>query len=396
MVLKTSIFSSGLIALLLTSTTATLAQDNSYNKWSIEGRFGVHRAFSPYAAGYSTRTIDLFSAGLATRYMANDKFGIMAEAGVEQFKNKPGTTEFTTHYFRGSLQGVANLGNVLEFHEWTNSIRLLIHGGFGYSIMAGEGKGKPYDEMIHATLGLTPIFRIGQRASINLDLSMTSNLLQNKTYDFTASAVQSGFEGMFVTGSVGVSVYLGKHQVHADWYRPVSPLQQQIDSLKQAVNSLNEKVNNVDGRVTQIETDLQDSDSDGVADKFDLEPNSAPGAKVDTKGRQVKEPVLGNQTLDGYHDLFFTVQLGVYSHEVPSEVMKNITPLDTKTMPDGKIRYFSGIYHSQEEAAVKLEEAKKAGISDAFITAYYKGSRITLVEARTFLQELGPGILQKR
>lgn len=167
--------------------------------------------------------------------------------------------------------------------------------------------------------------------------------------------------------------------------------------MKNAMQEQQEKINALETRVTQVETDLLDSDSDGVADKFDLEPNTKPNAKVDTKGREVKEVAfVGNQSLDTLKGLFYTVQLGVYSQEVPSEVMKNISPLDTKTMPDGKIRYFSGAYASQEEAAVKLAEAKKAGISDAFITAYFRGSRITLVEAKTFLQELGPGILQKR
>ena len=226
-------------------------------------------------------------------------------------------------------------------------------------------------------------------------MTLMTNFSQSRTFDFTAPAPASG-HGYVLSAGVGISIYLGNNAQHADWHRPIDPMKKTVDSLRTEMNKYQDKINTLETRITQVENDLLDSDSDGVADKFDLEPNSRPNAKVDAKGREVKEVILGTQTLDSLQGMFFTVQLGVYSHEVPSEVMKNITPLDTKTMPDGKIRYFSGVYQSQEDAAVKLEEAKKAGISDAFLTAYFRGSRITLVEAKTFLQELGPGILQKR
>lgn len=393
MVLKKTILRSGFIALLF-SASSVLAQQEKYNKWSIEANFGVNRPFSPYAPGYNTPAIGFFHAGLGTRYMANNKFGMQLGLGLDQISNKKGSTAFTSSYYRASLEGFMNLGNVLGFDEWSDHTSLLFHAGLGYSMLTGKGGG--IDDMGHVIVGVAPQFKLNERLSINLDLSLTNNILQSRTFDFTGAASHAGFEGQILTGTVGLSIYLGKNAKHADWYHPVNPFQKELDSLKQVMNTFQEKVNSLEGRVTQVETDLQDSDSDGVADKFDLEPNSAPNAKVDTKGRQTKEVTLGNLSLDTLHGLFFTVQLGVYSHEVPSDVMKNISPLDTKTMPDGKIRYFSGVYPSQEDAAVKLEEAKKAGINDAFITAYYRGYRITLVEARTFLQELGPEILQKR
>ncbi len=393
MTLKKNILKSGLFALIL-SSTSVFAQQNDFNKWSVEGQFGVTRALYAYNSGYRMPVLGLFHAGIGTRYMTNNLFGLQVDFSYDQFKNEKESLEFTSHYGRGSVQAVFNVGNLMEFNNWTQRFGLLVHAGAGYSFMVAKG-GNGVDNMGNVIVGASPIFKISEKVNINLDLSITTNLSQSRTFDFTATAPTSQ-RGYIFSGAVGVAFYIGKHEKHADWFHPIDPLKKEVDSLKEVMNTYKEKVNTLEDRVTKIETDLQDSDSDGVADKFDLEPDSTPNAKVDTKGRQVKEVILGTQSLDSLQGLFFTVQLGVYSHEVPSEVMKNITPLDTKTMPDGKIRYFSGAYQSQEEAAVKLEEAKKAGISDAFLTAYFRGSRITLVEAKTFIQELGPEILQQR
>jgi len=396
MILKKSLLGAGILLLSL-HTNLSHSQGSDFNRWSIEGSFGVNKPFTPHTANYKSPTVGFFTAGLGTRFMANNKFGIQADFGFQQYREKSGTTPFDTKYVRGSLQGVVSLGNMFEFKDWTKSISLLLHAGAGYSSLGDKeiiiGKG---DNMGHLIAGLTPQFRLGDRVSLNIDISMLANLSQSRTIDYKTYIKNSTITGYTLTGTAGISVYLGKKKQHADWYHPVNTKDQEIDSLKASMKSYEEKINELEERISQVETDLVDSDGDGVADKYDLEPNTRQGAKVDTKGREIKEVILGKQSLDSLQGLFYTVQLGVYSHEVSAQVMKNITPIDTKTMPDGKIRYFSGVFASQEEAAIKLDEAKKAGISDAFMTAYFKGARITLAEAKTFLQEMGPGILQKR
>ena len=390
--MKKRILISAILTILI-SLSSVFAQDNNYNHWSLEGKFGLNRVFSPFTNGYSTNFIGLFHADLGTRYMMNNKFGMQLDLGYDQIKNSKGSPAFNTNYMRATMQGVINLGNVFEFNDWTKCVSLLAHAGVGYSMLQNKSDLVHFG---HAVMGLAPQFKITERFSMNIDLSLTGTFSQPKSYDFNSNPGVDGFDGYILTGSVGFSIYLGKNDHHADWHHPANSLKKTVDSLKNAMIQQQEKINSLETRVAKVETDLIDSDSDGVADKFDLEPTSKANAKVDTKGRETKEVILGNQSLDSLKGLFFTVQLGVYSQEVPSEVMKNISPLDTKTMPDGKIRYFSGAYASQEEAAVKLAEAKKAGVTDAFITAYFRGSRITLVEAKTFIQELGPEIIQKR
>ncbi len=92
--------------------------------------------------------------------------------------------------------------------------------------------------------------------------------------------------------------------------------------------------------------------------------------------------------------LFYTVQVGVYNKPVPATQLKNIDPLVTKRLPNGQIRYSSGIFQSVNSALPKKKEAIALGITDAFITAYYKGERISLEEARKILKENGVGVLE--
>lgn len=93
--------------------------------------------------------------------------------------------------------------------------------------------------------------------------------------------------------------------------------------------------------------------------------------------------------------LFYTVQIGVYNRPVEKEQVRNIEPLITKRLANGQIRYCAGIFRSAEEAKPKRKEAIAKGITDAFITAYYKGERITLDEAKRLYALEGDKIIEK-
>jgi len=93
--------------------------------------------------------------------------------------------------------------------------------------------------------------------------------------------------------------------------------------------------------------------------------------------------------------LFYTVQLGVYNKPVPPAQLKNIEPLVTQRLENGQIRYSAGMFRSVDAAQPKRREAQLRGITDAFITAYYKGNRISLSEASRLLEQQGQGILEQ-
>lgn len=92
--------------------------------------------------------------------------------------------------------------------------------------------------------------------------------------------------------------------------------------------------------------------------------------------------------------LYYTVQVGVYNKPVSAEQLFHISPLITKRLPNGQIRYSSGIFNSVEEARPKQAEVIEKGVNDAFITAYYQGNRIFLQEAEMLLNTQGESVLE--
>jgi len=92
--------------------------------------------------------------------------------------------------------------------------------------------------------------------------------------------------------------------------------------------------------------------------------------------------------------LFFTVQIGVFNRPVGPEYTYNMPELMTVRLPNGQIRYASGMFDSVEEALPRRTEALNSGVKGAFVTAYFEGKRITLAEAKRLLAERGSSILQ--
>ena len=109
--------------------------------------------------------------------------------------------------------------------------------------------------------------------------------------------------------------------------------------------------------------------------------NEAPGA--------VKAEVI--EMIQG---LFFTVQIGVFNRPISSEVIYNLDEITTVRLPNGLIRYNTGLYNSVKDALPRRTEALSRGIVGAFVVAYYQGERISLSKANKLLSELGTAILQ--
>lgn len=121
--------------------------------------------------------------------------------------------------------------------------------------------------------------------------------------------------------------------------------------------------------------------------KYKTEPkvsdyNKAPGAVTAIASEEIK-------------GLFYTVQVGVYNRPATKEQLHDINPLVTRRLENGQIRYSTGTFRSVDEARPKKAEAVEKGVSDAFITAYFNGERISLQEAKKLLTEQGEAVLFK-
>lgn len=253
------------------------AQEESnqdYNKWSIEAATGLQKPGKPAAAGYHTDTPSFGQYSLGARYMMNNRFGVKLSFGYNTFEDGDNSLPFKSDYFRGSVEGVVNLTSLLGFESWTKNIGLLAHGGVGYSVLkAKEPVDKGNDQMMHAIIGITPQIKLSNRIALTTDLSFLTHIRQHYTWDGTAGNPDIGVGGNLVNLSAGLTFYLGKHGTHADWV-PETSMSDEI-------------MEDFEARIAKIETDMIDTDQDGVPDYLDREPNTVSGVAVDTKGRAV-------------------------------------------------------------------------------------------------------------
>lgn len=241
--------------------------NNDYNKWSIEANGGANKATKGFSNGYFMQTPSFYHVDLGVRYMFNPKFGLKLDGAYDRLKEGEDSKRFRTNYYRVDLQGVANLGRIMNFEDWTKSIGLLAHAGAGYSWMTREDDGlfDNADNMGNIIVGLTPQLKLSDRIALTGDVTYIRNIRQQNNYDFTSKMDTRGLDGDMWNATLGLTFYLGGNQKHADWT---------FETTRK----------DLEDRIANIEQMLKDTDGDGVADYLDQEPDSAPGAVVDTKG----------------------------------------------------------------------------------------------------------------
>ncbi len=79
--------------------------------------------------------------------------------------------------------------------------------------------------------------------------------------------------------------------------------------------------------------------------------------------------------------LFYTVQVGVFGSPRTKERLFNLAPLFFEQMTNGYYRYLAGIYQNRQNAQQARVNNIIQYVPDAFVVAYYNGSRITMQEA---------------
>ncbi|MFV8268938.1 OmpA family protein [Flavobacterium sp. GT2N3] len=269
-IILTLVFASAMTTLSAqTENVESASTGNDFNKWSVELAAGLNKPMRPMTAGYRTAVTSAYVADLGVRYMFNNKFGLKADFGYNSFKEGENSIGFDSQYYRADLQGVANLGRIMSFETWTNTLGLLGHAGFGL----GFGESDNFsgtDRMGNFIAGVTGQIKLSNRIALTGDFTTILNAKQNRTFDGASTVGSRGFGGVLFNGTVGLTVYLGKNEKHADWV---------IDNEG--------RFDAIDARFMAIENKMLDSDKDGVADYLDEEQNTPAGTMVDTKGRSI-------------------------------------------------------------------------------------------------------------
>ncbi|WP_366186003.1 OmpA family protein [Flavobacterium ovatum] len=246
---------------------STKPVNESFNKWSVELAGGFNKPVNNIAPGYSFSLISPYTIDLGVRYMINNKFGIKADLGYNHLTEKKGTASINSTYYRGDIQGVANLGRIMDFQTWTNTIGLLAHAGAGVGQIRG---GSVKDLSVNVMAGLTAQVKLSNHFALTGDISTILNAKQEYTFDSQGASFTNGFKSTLLNGTVGITYYIGKNEKHADW-----------------VVLKDESVLSLEQRVDELEALNNDTDRDGVLDYLDAEPNTMSGAMVDSKGRAI-------------------------------------------------------------------------------------------------------------
>jgi OOP family OmpA-OmpF porin len=278
-------------AIFVASSVNVFAQEeeevkekNLYNHWSIEANVGQNKAVRPYSAGYfSSDPTNYFNFSdvnhfdLGARYMFSNIFGLKLDFAYDAFADQSGSGSlpFDSKQYRIGIQGVANLARIMKFESFTKRFGLLAHAGIQVSQLTpqmGVNKNATEDNG-GIIIGLTPQVRITDKIVVTGDFTAINNVRQHFNWDGSYSAQDNNLSGLMYNISLGLTVYLGKKDKHADWY------------LSNDQQAKNDELKETRQKLAEIEYKLNDTDRDGIVDYLDTQNNTPAGVVVDSKGR---------------------------------------------------------------------------------------------------------------
>ena len=257
---------------ILHAKAQTENNTTKYNKWSVELAGGVNKPQKPFTDNYFTSTPSPWVGDLGVRYMFNNKFGLKADFGYNSLTNKNNSLDFDSKYYRADLQAVANLGRIMNFETWTNTIGLLGHAGFGVAQLENKDL-HVKDRMGNFITGITGQIKLSDRIALTGDFSAIFNASQDLTFDGAAAPGNRGFSGILFNGTIGLNVYLGKNAKHADWIvisenADIAALESKVADLETLVKTIPEKQVIVEKPVTTTIVNDKDVVKEMINDKY--------------------------------------------------------------------------------------------------------------------------------
>lgn len=257
-------------------------REKNYNRWSLNLNVGTNIGIRPFTEGHYATTPSYFTkpefnhVDFNVRRMFNTKFGVFLDFSYDNFSSDNGSPDFSNNMYHISFQGVLNMHRVMNWEEFTETFGLQFHLGPGFSFLEAPGTTtfNHYDNIFSILGGATLLIKVSDRLAFNLDYTMISNLTQHVALDGQSSIDPSASRtGSVYTTSLGLTLYLGNNERHADWYWENLNVKDEYKDLL--------------ARVEELEIMMNDTDKDGVPDYLDVENNTIGGVAVDTKGRAI-------------------------------------------------------------------------------------------------------------
>lgn len=346
---------------------------SEFDKWSLEVNGGFNKPMAPLTPGYLSPTLNLGHVDLGVRHMFNEKFGLKLDYGFGSFKEADGEASFDTKYYRLDLQGVANVGRIMNFESFSRSFGLLFHGGAGIgNVNPEENLYNDFtDDVYNFIFGITPQIKLSNNIALVGDISTILNGRQTVSFD-GASVIRpsqdNGFygpNGTWWTGTLGLHFYLGGSDEHADWF---------IAADKYATKE--ELATQING----IKDMLKDSDADGVPDYLDKEPNTPVGARVNSAGTTMDSDSDG--TPDHLDKCPFVPGPASTGGCPPVEVEKEEIDFFKQAINDGYVNVYYAF-----DSSVPLGYSTSAS---NYVSNFMKRNPGVTMEIKGYADELGP------
>jgi OOP family OmpA-OmpF porin len=169
---------------------------------------------------------------------------------------------------RVQYKDITNAWRTFYAYQYPNS-----QSGIIGTIGGDKHNGRHAWTMLHGvSVGAGVAYKINNKTNIKLEQRFTKVVTG---YDLLDPIKGGKSDDMFSYTSVGVNLNMGKtsKRVQPLWW---------LNPNNFAYNELNKPAH-----MKMPKVKLDDADSDGVTDQFDLEPNTPAGAKVDARGRAV-------------------------------------------------------------------------------------------------------------
>lgn len=399
-----------LIGSVLVTTLNVFAQEQEqeqqeYNKWSIEANLGTaHLTGLITNAQFRNSAFAPIGFNVGARRMFNNKFGAKFEFGYDILEGRLNNS-FEAKMMHVNVNGVLNLGQILDFQQFTNRFSILMNVGFGYSRLnlnedlATDSyvKNNNGDNMLNAKVGFTLQTRINDKLVFNLDASQRYLAVRNLNLDGSKSedAVLSRIDGGVLNFTAGLTYYLGKNEKHSDWkpFEVIPDLTNELEELQQKLAEVQ------DAAVTKRELDalkkeLESKLDSGVAKAAEKAEKAVQASNSSTK--DIPEYLMNNDYMAAYFDFNKRTPTNVSTNGIDFLVTYMRKNPNTKVTLFGYADEVGNSEYNKKLAKDRAESVKrvmlKAGISEDRISIKSGGEDNSVdpksAEARTLVRRV--------
>lgn len=189
---------------------------------SLDVSGGNHFLHSQITDGYEIEKIVPQHISVGLNYLLKPNFYLRGETGVNLNRPSDGSLYFRNDYFRATVGVSTNLlqlnllktpGQKNAVRLWHDRLKLFGFVGFGVSAMINKMKFAAdyeeriyvYDYMANLCASLTPTYQINRYNAVFVRATMIGHIRQAYNFDLMGSNYNQGFDGGFMTLSIGYS-----------------------------------------------------------------------------------------------------------------------------------------------------------------------------------------------